>query len=160
MRIPLRRKHAIALVGASLIAAATAVAPGASAASLSLPPICSAVPGSYPGATIVVGAKTVHVNSISNINVCVYRYAITTVGTPLPQKVSGCGIVCYKIDTPNEGVAFAPKVQITFDADGNPKGLTEQPGPYSVVIDEPLCISVGSPAPGCSSGKLNLNENI
>ena len=135
----------------------TSVAPPeVAAATLTLPPICQAVPGSYPGATVIIGNTTAHVPSVGNIHVCLYRYAVTTTGAPVPQFESGCGPVCFKIDTAAVTAGLAPYIQITLTSDGNPVGYTYAPPPVGVGIQEPICVSVGTPAPACTSATLNL----
>ncbi len=152
----LRSSLAVIATGATLLLASPVPSASAAVAPVSLPPVCQAVPGSYPGATVAVGSLTEHVPSITNIDVCLYRYALTTAGVPVPQIISGCGIVCFKIDSPGASASFAPYIQVTFKSDGVSKGATYAPPPVSLGYTEPICVSFGTPAPACTSGAVNL----
>ena len=152
----LRASLAVIATGASLFLVSPVQVASASTTPISVPPVCRTVPGSYPGATISVGGVTEHVASLTDINVCLYKYAVTTAGLPVPQLVSGCGAVCFKIDSPGGSASAAPYIEITFKSDGNSMGKTYTPPPVAVGYTEPICVSVGTPAPACTNAVINL----
>lgn len=158
MRHSIRTAAAVlaTLVGV-LVAGPTSAAHATTVVPVNVTPICQAVPGSYPGATVVVGSIQEHVYSIGKIQVCLYRYLASTAGLPIPQLGSGCGTPCFKIDSPGASAGFAPYVSITMTADGQPVGYTYAPPPVGVGYTEPICVAVGTPAPQCNTATLNLN---